>query len=86
MLAGNQATMLIYRITGIMYTIDGDMYYFEGEGRNSRPVYIKENGVWLNENLILKSGKLRAPHKNVWAPSSNSDNENQSYYEDKPLE
>jgi hypothetical protein len=58
MVAGNEARMSIYKITGIMYTIDGDIYYFEGEGHKSRRVYIKRNGVWLNSNIILKSGRL----------------------------
>jgi hypothetical protein len=33
MLAGNEAIMLIFKLTGIMYTIDGDMYYYEGKAR-----------------------------------------------------
>lgn len=82
MLAGNEAEMLIFKITGIMYSSDGDMYYYEGEGHNSRRVYIKANGVWLNENLILKSGRLR--FKDDWAPSCNLDGENPSCYIDKP--
>jgi len=45
MLAGNEATMSIYKLTGILYTIDGDMCYFEGEGLKSRRVYIKRNGM-----------------------------------------
>jgi len=45
MLAGNQATMTIYKLTGIMHTIDGNMFYYEGKGHESKRVYIKNNGV-----------------------------------------
>ena len=67
-LAGNEAKMLIYKLTGIMHTIDGDMFYYEGKGHESKRVYIKMNGVWLNTSIIIKSGKLTFKSE-YWAPS-----------------
>jgi hypothetical protein len=45
MLTGNQATILIFKLTGIMHTIDGDMFYYEGKSHESKRVYVKINGV-----------------------------------------
>ena len=72
MLAGNEAKMLIYKLTGIMHTIDGDMFYYEGKGHESKRVYIKMDGVWLNTSIIIKSGKLTFKCED-WAPSCHSE-------------
>jgi hypothetical protein len=50
-----------------MHTIDGDMFYYEGKSHESKRVYVKINGVWVNSNLIMKSGKLTFKSDD-WAP------------------
>ena len=83
MLAGNQATMRIYELTGIMYTIDGDMYYSKGKGRESRRIDIKINGDWLNKNITMKSGRLRFKNEErASSCNSRSFRENSSYFND----
>lgn len=63
MLAGNQATILIFKLTGIMHEINGDMYYYIGKSHKSKRVFIRYNGKWLNSNLSMKSGRLMLKSK-----------------------